>query len=48
MFPTCVGMNRVIHILDVGSLSVPHVRGDEPTLDKVKHLTETCSPRAWG
>jgi len=30
MFPTCVGMNRILRILWSQNDNVPHVCGDEP------------------
>ena len=30
VFPTCVGMNRFIKRFWSASMSVPHMRGDEP------------------
>ena len=48
LFPTCVGMNRIMSVYKAINAAVPHVRGDEPTetihISNVKH----CSPRAWG
>ena len=30
MFPTHVGMNRVLPRTEIGERNVPHTRGDEP------------------
>ena len=30
MYPTCVGMNRIIFITQIPTFYVPHMRGDEP------------------
>ena len=30
VFPTCVGMNRLLPVAGMGYRGVPHVRGDEP------------------
>ena len=48
VFPTHVGMNRVIIIIQSMKKSVPHTRGDEPfsLLPPMKIIL--CSPHTWG
>ncbi len=48
VFPTCVGMNRVMRLLNVPTASVPHMRGDEPRLLTLGIEMNRCSPHAWG
>ena len=48
LFPTCVGMNRKGELGVLLIVTVPHMRGDEPStqLNRLEHLY--CSPHAWG
>ncbi len=48
VFPTCVGMNRMLAELNKGLQRVPHVRGDEPVEGELICEMFKCSPRAWG
>ncbi len=48
MFPTGVGMNRMAKMAIAGFVSVPHRRGDEPTVSGQHERREVCSPQAWG
>ena len=48
MFPTCVGMNRLIVIDGDQSMNVPHMRGDEPAVGVDMGNIIACSPHAWG
>ena len=48
MFPTCVGMNRIIFFSWGGHVYVPHMRGDEPPLSNLQRFFNLCSPHAWG
>ena len=48
LFPTCVGMNRPVKRLMGTSVTVPHVRGDEPLIKIDGNDYTPCSPRAWG
>jgi len=48
VFPTLVGMIPSIAGLALESWSVPHARGDDPTV-LPEHLGKlACSPRSWG
>ena len=47
-FPTCVGMNRIEKDARRANGRVPHVRGDEPTLEQWGNRRLKRSPRAWG
>jgi len=48
VFPTCVGMNRLLLFRYPGGRRVPHMRGDEPKEGKLLPAWEKCSPHAWG
>ena len=48
VFPTCVGMNRVLSARCVELVGVPHVRGDEPRNPHLCRMSLVCSLRAWG
>ena len=48
VFPTSVGMNRVIYAHHAGKMGVPHERGDEPATQSNIVSALVCSPRAWG
>ncbi len=48
VFPTCVGMNRFAKNVEPINTSVPHMRGDEPTLVVGSDVKNPCSPHAWG
>ena len=47
MFPTYVGMNRIINSLRSYSDNVPHIRGDEPHTEIYLERLEKCSPHTW-
>ena len=48
VFPTHVGMNRVILDAQRGMKGVPHTRGDEPSLAVPEEWEGSCSPHTWG
>ncbi len=48
VFPTPVGMNRVILAARRMGRSVPHARGDEPRIESISYIVSACSPRPWG
>ena len=48
VFPTSVGMNRVVDDTMPIQAGVPHERGDEPFLVETAGIITSCSPRAWG
>ena len=48
VFPTHVGMNRIQRYLRSTKKSVPHARGDEPAVERVRSRARACSPRTWG
>ena len=48
VFPTCVGMNRLITLEKQHYSRVPHMRGDEPLVGSVSASAVLCSPHAWG
>ena len=41
-------MNRKIKAVDHGHVGAPHMRGDEPIIERKKLSTGMCSPHAWG
>jgi len=48
VFPTHVGMNRMIDTIAFEVPSVPHARGDEPNRTRLADEAWECSPRTWG
>ncbi len=48
MFPTPVGMNRIILDELESQFDVPHTRGDEPTWCVLRFAGLECSPHPWG
>ena len=48
MFPTGVGMNRLLTVKLIKKLNVPHRRGDEPIGTELMLMNNRCSPQAWG
>ena len=48
VFPTPVGMNRIIGFVLVSFSGVPHTRGDEPLIHTKSLIKVTCSPHPWG
>jgi len=48
VFPTCVGMNRIMFKIEIETGSVPHMRGDEPPYSPMEGSLAKCSPHAWG
>ena len=48
VFPTCVGMVRVHHIVSLQRIRFPHVRGDGPMSARALSRVSWFSPRAWG
>ncbi len=48
VFPTPVGMNRLVTFLSVLNISVPHTRGDEPLRSIISGSNALCSPHPWG
>ena len=48
VFPTHVGMDRLIGILAQISRCVPHARGDGPRGRPMDSDQRGCSPRTWG
>ncbi len=47
-FPTLVGMNRKSYAFRALETPVPHARGDEPVLARIKGMQGFRSPRSWG
>jgi len=48
MFPTHVGMNRLIYTEGGLGNHVPHTRGDEPFIVPPVSFCSLCSPHTWG
>jgi len=48
VFPTTVGMNRILRTGLRGCMCVPHDRGDEPNCTCRPSRLNRCSPRPWG
>ena len=48
VFPTHVGMNRLMVLIPFLLVSIPHARGDEPCRDTLKPECDMYSPRTWG
>ena len=48
VFPTCVGMNRLLKRPIVSPRSFPHMRGDEPMSEAEKESLREFPPHAWG
>ncbi len=48
VFPTPVGMNRMINNRKMRYRSVPHTRGDEPRRGMSLRAMLLCSPHPWG
>ena len=48
MFPTPVGMNRILNVTAPMTMDVPHACGDEPVDDIFTRSGYECSPRLWG
>ena len=48
MFPTCVGLNRILCMRCSLPFNVPHMRGAEPVKGLKKLFRCACSPHAWG
>jgi len=48
VFPTRVGMNRVVLSMRLRSCSIPHTRGDEPPCGLAGQGVQPYSPHAWG
>ena len=48
MFPTPVGMNRMIPSCAFQVVNVPHASGDEPVVSEIQTPPSICSPRQWG
>jgi len=48
MFPTHVGMNRILPLALAAELHVPHTHGDEPYSPAGVGGGVTCSPHTWG
>ncbi len=48
MFPTSVGMNRLMKTALIVVADVPHIRGDEPPDRRITKNAFQCSPHPWG
>jgi len=48
VFPTPVGMNRIIPQHWGVGYGVPHTRGDEPSSEISSTIASPCSPHPWG
>ena len=48
VFPTPVGMNRLLMVKRFVGSGVPHACGDEPVEVDINRIMRTCSPRLWG
>ena len=47
-FPTYVGMNRRCSATGLRPTGVPHIRGDEPQIERLAEIIRASSPHTWG
>ena len=48
VFPSNVGINRLLQYSQLFRPCVPLERGDQPGWSDAPHMTDECSPRTWG
>ena len=48
VFPTHVGMDRLLDVWPESEEGIPHARGDGPRIEELEEEVKRYSPRTWG